>query len=500
MKKLLSILFIFLYFSSFGQVVTRTYDILYPNGLFGQKQIDTIYTLPRTPLMYFNGYGNFVNLRDTVRTFFSVDTSATSGGATYNSTTGVFNIPKISAGGGTALSSITAAVATNTIDNLAYKQKWNWSTLANDTAIALYSSGNTTSTTQSIFSVKSSGTTGTSGFSTAASFENIKTGSNNSNAAITASASGGTYNPAIYVPAGFVGIGTNQPAYDLNISRNNTGNIGALIQNTNSGANAQALLGLRNSSSNTGYVIMQPNAASSSGMSAPNQLMLQSTFPIAINETDTFPFKIGTNAVERIRVIGINGALGIGAKNYIQGANFNDSSTTEGMLFPRMTTSQRDSLIGGFTGTLTGGSGYTNGNYKFSSISILGGSGRGVQANIVVAGGIVTSFYLEIPGTGYKVNDSLYISGAGIGGGTGFYYKITAITPPATGLLIYNTTMQRINTYNGSAWVYSSQVSTGTAAPATTPFAVGDEFVDTSGKKIYFATGTSSSSDWTITN
>jgi hypothetical protein len=43
-------------------------------------------------------------------------------------------------------------------------------------------------------------------------------------------------------------------------------------------------------------------------------------------------------------------------------------------------------------------------------------------------------------------------------------------------------------------------ISTGTAAPATTPSKVGDIFVDTTNKKLYFATGTSSSADWTIAN
>lgn len=43
-------------------------------------------------------------------------------------------------------------------------------------------------------------------------------------------------------------------------------------------------------------------------------------------------------------------------------------------------------------------------------------------------------------------------------------------------------------------------VFTGTAAPATTPTNIGDMFVDTVNKKLYVATGTSSSSDWTILN
>lgn len=46
----------------------------------------------------------------------------------------------------------------------------------------------------------------------------------------------------------------------------------------------------------------------------------------------------------------------------------------------------------------------------------------------------------------------------------------------------------------------NTQIDSGTSAPATTPRKVGDVFVDTTAKKIYFATGTSSSADWTVVN
>jgi hypothetical protein len=43
-------------------------------------------------------------------------------------------------------------------------------------------------------------------------------------------------------------------------------------------------------------------------------------------------------------------------------------------------------------------------------------------------------------------------------------------------------------------------VSTGTDVPSSTPSKVGDIYVDTSNKKLYFATGNGASSDWTIAN
>jgi hypothetical protein len=59
-------------------------------------------------------------------------------------------------------------------------------------------------------------------------------------------------------------------------------------------------------------------------------------------------------------------------------------------------------------------------------------------------------------------------------------------------------------TYNSTkkAWDLQScpVISIGTAAPATTPSKVGNVFIDTTNKKIYFATGVGSSADWTIVN
>ena len=43
-------------------------------------------------------------------------------------------------------------------------------------------------------------------------------------------------------------------------------------------------------------------------------------------------------------------------------------------------------------------------------------------------------------------------------------------------------------------------ISTGTSAPTSTPGKVGDIFINTTGKKPYFAAGTSSSADRIIAN
>lgn len=66
-----------------------------------------------------------------------------------------------------------------------------------------------------------------------------------------------------------------------------------------------------------------------------------------------------------------------------------------------------------------------------------------------------------------------------------------------TGTLKYNL---GVDASGNVIEVASPTVSTGTATPASTPTKIGDIYIDTTAKKLYFASGTSSSADWIITN
>ena len=82
------------------------------------------------------------------------------------------------------------------------------------------------------------------------------------------------------------------------------------------------------------------------------------------------------------------------------------------------------------TVTLTaGGAGYTNGTY--SQQALTGGTGTGATADIVVAGGIVTSCVLRSPGTDYAAADAL--SCATIGAGAGFVLTVATIAQIVAG-------------------------------------------------------------------
>lgn len=78
-------------------------------------------------------------------------------------------------------------------------------------------------------------------------------------------------------------------------------------------------------------------------------------------------------------------------------------------------------------GALTGGTGYTGaGTYK--NVALTGGTGTGATADIVVAGGAVTTVTIVSKGIGYTAADSLSALAANIGGaGTGFTQAVATV-------------------------------------------------------------------------
>ena len=76
-------------------------------------------------------------------------------------------------------------------------------------------------------------------------------------------------------------------------------------------------------------------------------------------------------------------------------------------------------------GAITGGSGYTNGTY-FNQ-PLIGGTGTGATADIVVSGGAVTSVTLTNGGVNYVAGQSLTVA---IGSGASFSVPITTVGNP----------------------------------------------------------------------
>ena len=77
-------------------------------------------------------------------------------------------------------------------------------------------------------------------------------------------------------------------------------------------------------------------------------------------------------------------------------------------------------------GTITAGSGYTDGTYN--NVPLTGGSGANATATVVVSGGVVTSVTITLRGAGYVIGDTLSASNTNLGGtGAGFSIPVTAI-------------------------------------------------------------------------
>ena len=76
----------------------------------------------------------------------------------------------------------------------------------------------------------------------------------------------------------------------------------------------------------------------------------------------------------------------------------------------------------------------------------------------------------------------------------------TSISSPAVGLSTYDTDLKQPNYHDGVSWKAQVGMTFGTSVPSITPAAIGNFFLDTTNKKLYTATGTASSADWTILN
>jgi hypothetical protein len=83
-------------------------------------------------------------------------------------------------------------------------------------------------------------------------------------------------------------------------------------------------------------------------------------------------------------------------------------------------------ITGTWGGTITGGSGYTNGSYSNVPLT-TSGSGTGATANITVSGGAVTAVVIVNGGSGYANADTLSASNTNLGGaGTSFSLTVAA--------------------------------------------------------------------------
>ena len=82
--------------------------------------------------------------------------------------------------------------------------------------------------------------------------------------------------------------------------------------------------------------------------------------------------------------------------------------------------------------------------------------------------------------------------------GTGFYQATNPRNPKD--INITTLLAAAVSDATAAAAAGSPTISSGIVAPASTPAKIGDIYVDTVAKKLYFASGIASAADWTITN
>lgn len=142
--------------------------------------------------------GLFTNIRITNKAVLPLNTNlkTINGQSLINDCNDCVDI--VITAGPVALSSITPAIATNTIDNLNFAQVWNWNTLAGETAFTLSSNSTGALSEQTILKVELTGANASSSVLTyAAQIINKHSGTSSTNIALYLEASGGTNNYAL---------------------------------------------------------------------------------------------------------------------------------------------------------------------------------------------------------------------------------------------------------------------------------------------------------------
>jgi hypothetical protein len=363
----------------------------------------TTITHPYTTLKYYTGYGTFGSFTDSARAALSagtgltynsttgvftnsitqytdalaraaisLTTTGTSGAATYNSSTGVFNIPQYSGGGGgvtgsgaspqvaywSGASTLTGSsnFAWNNTSKALYfdgvtPSAWNW-TGANGMALEVPKASlwlytdfaflNSNVFFDGAYKRKAIGTTSQlyMGASGVLGFRNAATGAANS--AIT-------WTDRFNVSAdGKVGINTAAPPalLSVNSSSGNT-NTGLKVTNTGTGIDVYAPIEMVNNASAISQVFLTSsnwtvaNGARASGGGWTNSGSGGFSF-IAYNAASDITFHTNTAFAERLR-IDQNGGVNIGgAADAAASSLLEITSTTKGFLPPRMTTAERN--------------------------------------------------------------------------------------------------------------------------------------------------------------
>jgi len=152
-------------------------------------------------------------------------------------------------------------------------------------------------------------------------------------------------------------------------------------------------------------------------------------------------------------------------------------------------------------------------NFNPSSGAGAAGIGAGLEFGSLLTDGTpstvgsIYAIFTDATPTNYTTQLKFYTAAGGPSGGS-FTAKLLingvgSIQLPKYGAGTFTGTPAKQLSVDASGNVIETTqpiITTGTAAPTSTPAKAGDIYIDTSAKKLYFAAGNSSSSDWIIAN
>lgn len=139
-----------------------------------------------------------------------------------------------------------------------------------------------------------------------------------------------------------LGIGTTSPAHQIQIIKNQAGVTRMSVTNTNTSSSSYAIYQAIGTAANAFFGVTRDALLGNTSGTEMNYLMANGV-ELRIGTSAAVPVILATNNTEALRIT-TSGQLGIGTTTPAASAKLDITSTTQGVLFPRMTTTQKNAI------------------------------------------------------------------------------------------------------------------------------------------------------------